>query len=270
MGGTEAQVTVNGLANQGYHWRARVLDGNGVPSTWVSFSGNASDFTVGATYPPSSLFSWSPDQIFIGDSVNFSVEETGAGFTYGWNFGGSATASGATASQSFSQAGNVTVTLTVTDAHGNQSQHSETITVLSKALVDQINTLAQQTEGLLDQVTLQAQAASSVSNTSKLQPDFVRHCTNRRLSTETVLNYLRTRLPRQYEVAEVVGKWVWLDISPARKPGLASVLWALGFHWNQRRGVWQHPCGSFNPFGIHPADPRAKYRSYFPADMKPA
>jgi hypothetical protein len=67
-----------------------------------------------------------------------------------------------------------------------------------------------------------------------------------------------------------VGKWVWLDVSPARKPGLASGLWALGFHWNQRRGVWQHPCGSFNPFGIHPAEPRAKYRSYFPADILPA
>ena len=120
---------------------------------------------------------------------------------------------------------------------------------------------------------------SSVSKTSKAvqaefsagkQPEFVRHCVNRRLSTETILNYLRTRLPRQYELAEVVGKWVWLDVSPARKPGLASVLWALGFHWNQRRGVWQHPCGSFNPFGIHPADPRAKYRSYFPADVQPA
>jgi len=112
---------------------------------------------------------------------------------------------------------------------------------------------------------------SSVSKDSKAaQAGFIRHCTNRRLSTEAVLNYLRTRLPRQYEVAEVVGKWVWLDVSPARKPGLASLLWALGFHWNQRRGVWQHPCGSFNPFGIHPADPRTKYRSYFPADVQPA
>ena len=97
-----------------------------------------------------------------------------------------------------------------------------------------------------------------------------KHQANRGLSTEAVLNCLRTRLPRQYEIAEVVGKWVWLDVSPARKPGLASLLWALGFHWNQRRGVWQHPCGSFNPFGIHPADPRAKYRSYFPADVLPA
>jgi len=112
---------------------------------------------------------------------------------------------------------------------------------------------------------------SSVSNTSKtVQAEFVRHCENRRLSTETVLNYLRTRLPRQYEVAEVVGKWVWLDVSPARKPGLASLLWALGFHWNQRRCVWQHPCGKFDPLGSHPTDPRTKYRCYFPADMLPA
>jgi len=66
---------------------------------------------------------------------------------------------------------------------------------------------------------------SSVSNTSKTaQTEFVRHCANRRLSTESVLNYLRTQLPGQYELAEVVGKWVWLDVSPARKPGLASVL----------------------------------------------
>jgi hypothetical protein len=102
------------------------------------------------------------------------------------------------------------------------------------------------------------------------QKAFIRHCANRRLSTEAVLNYLRTKLPMQYDLAEVVGKWVWLDVSPARKPGLASVLWALGFHWNQRRGVWQHPCGNFDPFGTHPTDPRAKYRSYFPADVQPA
>ena len=105
---------------------------------------------------------------------------------------------------------------------------------------------------------------------TKKQNEFVRHCTNRQLTTDAVLNYLRTKLPQQYGLAEVVGKWVWLDVSPARKPGLASVLWALGFHWNQRRGVWQHPCGSFDPFGTHPTDPRAKYRTYFPADVIPA
>jgi hypothetical protein len=104
------------------------------------------------------------------------------------------------------------------------------------------------------------------SEQSDKQQDFVRHCTNRTLTTETVLDYLRTQLPMQYGLAEVVGKWIWLEGSPAKKPNLANVLWALGFHWNERRGVWQHPCGVFNPLGSHPADPREKYRSYFPAD----
>ena len=37
-----------------------------------------------------------------------------------------------------------------------------------------------------------------------------KHQANRELSTEAVLNCLRTKLPQQYELAEVVGKWVWL------------------------------------------------------------
>jgi hypothetical protein len=31
--------------------------------------------------------------------------------------------------------------------------------------------------------------------------------------------------------------WVWLDASPTRRPALAKMLWILGFHLNQRRGV---------------------------------
>jgi hypothetical protein len=118
---------------------------------------------------------------------------------------------------------------------------------------------------------------SSVSKTSKAmqaelstgkQPEFVRHCVNRRVSTEKVLNYLRTRLPQQYGLAEVVGKWVWLDISPARKPGLASVLWAsTGISGAASGSI--HAAVSTRSASI-PADPRAKYRSYFPADVQPA
>ena len=113
--------------------------------------------------------------------------------------------------------------------------------------------------------------ASQLSSTKTNKPTgFVRHCANRGLSTEAVLNCLREQLPRQYELAEVVGKWVWLDVSPSGKPALAKLLWALGFHWNQRRNVWQHPCGKFDPLGSHPTDPRSKYRSFFPADVLPA
>ena len=110
----------------------------------------------------------------------------------------------------------------------------------------------------------------SKTSTAEKQQEFIKHCANRRLSTESVLNYLRTKLPQQYEFAEVVGKWIWLDVSPASKPGLAKMLWAMGFHWNERRGVWQHPCGEFDPFGTHPADPRSKYRCFFPAAVIPA
>jgi hypothetical protein len=115
-----------------------------------------------------------------------------------------------------------------------------------------------------------ANASQLSSFSAKKQNAFLRHCANRGLSTEKVLNYLRTQLPSQYELAEVVGKWVWLDVSPARQPRLAKMLWTLGFHWNQRRAVWQHPCGRFNPFGSHPTDPHTKYHSYFPADVLPA
>ena len=109
---------------------------------------------------------------------------------------------------------------------------------------------------------------SSVSKSSKAQPDFVRHCENRRLSTETVLNYLRTRLPRQYEVAEVVGKWVWIQFRETPAPELRQILAQLGFHWNRERQAWQHPCGAFRLRGVQ--DPHEKYQSYFPADSRAA
>ena len=140
-----------------------------------------------------------------------------------------------------------------------QAAYSETRTAILKKKL------------MKNKLSIEAAAPANASQlSSNKQAGFVRHCANRQLSTEKVLNCLRTQLPSQYELAEVVGKWVWLDVSPARKPMLAKMLWSLGFHWNQRRGVWQHPCGRFDPLGSHPTDPRAKYRSYFPADVLPA
>jgi hypothetical protein len=140
-----------------------------------------------------------------------------------------------------------------------QAAYGETLTAIIKKKL------------MKNKILIEAAAPANASQlSSNKQTGFVRHCANRRLPTEKVLNCLRTQLPSQYELAEVVGKWVWLDVSPACKAGLASVLWALGFHWNQRRGVWQHPCGRFDPLGTHPTDPRAKYRCYFPADILPA
>ena len=97
-----------------------------------------------------------------------------------------------------------------------------------------------------------------------------KHNANRELPTNIVLEFLRKQLPQQYELAEVVGKWIWLDFTPYRQRLAANALWRLGFHWNQRRCVWQHPCGACAPYATHPNDPRSKYGSYFAADVLPA
>jgi hypothetical protein len=43
-----------------------------------------------------------------------------------------------------------------------------------------------------------------------------------------------------------------------RESGLARLLWWLGFHWNQRRGAWQHLCGMFDPLGSHSHRPSTR------------
>jgi hypothetical protein len=95
----------------------------------------------------------------------------------------------------------------------------------------------------------------------------LRHC-SRRLSTERVLHLLRTRAPHFWELAEVVGKWVWVQFDGKQPKQITAALSELGFHWNNHRQVWQHPCGTVTLSSNQ--DPRRKYRCYFPADMNPA
>jgi hypothetical protein len=101
------------------------------------------------------------------------------------------------------------------------------------------------------------------------QRSYKEHNANRELPTRTVLESLRSQLPQQYELAEIVGQWVWLDFPQASHRAAANTLWRLGFHWNQRRCVWQHPCGAFAPYHPHPGEPRAKYGSRFVTDLQP-
>jgi hypothetical protein len=43
----------------------------------------------------------------------------------------------------------------------------------------------------------------------------------------------------------------------------------LGFHWNNTRQTWQHPCGT-RTVERASDDPRKRYGSSFAADQKPA
>ena len=91
---------------------------------------------------------------------------------------------------------------------------------------------------------------------------------NRALPTEKVLNLLHTEAPRFWELAEVVGKWVWITFTEKQPREVTTALSELGFHWNNTRQAWQHPCGTLAE--RTPRDPRSKYGSYFVADQKPA
>ena len=87
---------------------------------------------------------------------------------------------------------------------------------------------------------------------------------NRALETEKLLALLRSETPNFFELAEVVGKWVWIQFSDKQPPAVTSVLAELGFHWNNHRQTWQHPCGTIRDERAT-YDPRKRYGSYFPA-----
>ena len=92
---------------------------------------------------------------------------------------------------------------------------------------------------------------------------------NRALETEKLLALLRSETPNFFELAEVVGKWVWIQFTEKQPSEVTRILAELGFHWNNTRQTWQHPCGTI-PDERATYDPRRRYGSYFAADQKPA
>ncbi len=85
---------------------------------------------------------------------------------------------------------------------------------------------------------------------------------NRKLSVEKVLEKLQRWMPKQFELAEVVGKWIWITFSEPPAETVRADLSQLGFHWNNTRKCWQHPCGETLPRGQQ--EPRDKYEVWFP------
>jgi hypothetical protein len=127
------------------------------------------------------------------------------------------------------------------------------------------------------QLTMEASAPanvrpSSVSKTSNsAQPhqiDFRQRFQNRALSTAQVLDMLQKQEPRFWELAEVVGQWVWIQFDEKQPQQITAALSQFGFHWNRKRQTWQHPCGQFTTGSRR--DPRDKYQTYFPADAQAA
>ena len=93
--------------------------------------------------------------------------------------------------------------------------------------------------------------------------NFKRRKVNRSLNTESVLSLLREEAPSFFAVAEVVGKWIWIQFTEKQPREVTAALAELGFHWNNFRQTWQHPCGTLAERSVF--DPRKKYGSSFPA-----
>jgi len=85
---------------------------------------------------------------------------------------------------------------------------------------------------------------------------------NRKLPVEKVLEKLERWMPEQFKLAEVVGKWVWITFPEPPLERIRAELSQLGFHWNNTRKCWQHPCGETLPRGQQ--EPREKYDAWFP------
>jgi len=112
-------------------------------------------------------------------------------------------------------------------------------------------------------------AAQAAKKDNRLPIDAEARKQNRVLPTPKVLSLLQTTLPDAYGLAEVIGKWVWVHFQETPAAEIRQQLAQLGFHWNRERQAWQHPCGQFSSTGSR-NDPREKYQSYFPADMRAA
>ena len=89
---------------------------------------------------------------------------------------------------------------------------------------------------------------------------------NRTLPTPKVLTLLHQQLPAAYRLAEVVGKWIWVQFKEQPAAEIRQQLAQLGFHWNRDRQAWQHPCGQFSLSSA--SDPHEKYSSYHPARIR--
>jgi hypothetical protein len=118
------------------------------------------------------------------------------------------------------------------------------------------------------QQTNTAPVAQPQKQDTRLPIDTEARKRNRSLPTEKVLNLLQTGSPDLFNLAEVVGKWVWVTFQEQPAAELRQTLAQLGFHWNRTRQAWQHPCGNFRIGSA--ADPREKYPNHFPADHKTA
>ena len=140
--------------------------------------------------------------------------------------------------------------------------------IISSELINRSHHQSEQ--GQPETAAPEAAVASGTSGTdrkdNRLPIDSEARKANRTLPTPKVLALLNQQLPAAYRLAEVVGKWIWVQFKEQPAAEIRQQLAQLGFHWNRERQAWQHPCGQFSLSSAQ--DPHEKYSSYHPARIK--
>ena len=112
----------------------------------------------------------------------------------------------------------------------------------------------------------EAAVAPAAKQDTRLPIDSEARKANRTLPTPKVLSALHQQAPAAYRLAEVVGRWIWVQFKEQPAAEIRQQLAQLGFHWNRERQAWQHPCGQFSLSSN--TDPHEKYSSYHPARVR--
>src|SRR2546426_63637 len=148
--GTGLQVTHTYNSDGTYQVTLTVADSQGNAGTGVS------PVVIG-TAPLQDGFTYSPTSPQPSDSINFTASARGGTppYSYSWDFGNGASASGVSGTYSYASAGSYVVTLTVIDSANRSNNTSQSLTIYSPAHPDfRLNT---------DQSTLEAQPGSDQS-----------------------------------------------------------------------------------------------------------
>jgi PKD repeat protein len=96
---------------------------------------------------PTASFTTSPDGLTLGVDGTGSSDPDGTIASYAWSFGDGGTATGSTASHTYSQAGTYDVTLTVTDDDGATATRTEQVSVSVEAAPFALDTFSRAVTG---------------------------------------------------------------------------------------------------------------------------
>jgi hypothetical protein len=99
----------------------------------------------------------------------------------------------------------------------------------------ELQSRSEQLSGNNNSQTATAPAQPAPQKTVRPYVNFEERDRNRQLPVEKVLDTLRQWMPRAYELAEVVGKWIWITFPEQPVEKLRADLSQLGFHWNTRQ-----------------------------------